>query len=1120
MFKKNKKLTIIPLKINSLKSVYSRLLNESYEEEYDESNLNLYKDFNSSPISFDYLESMSEIMYGDDFDLTGMKLFMIKEEESSYIHVCAIDKNNDIKNNLSNAKFLYVIDTDYINNHATQIDNVISAGIKKIKQTQNKKTKQPTIIKNTVIRSFTKILKRNAIRYNLSNDSIVFTGLLEKIKNDSNCKEEFHKNLDEAFDNLLSTSFNNINCVIRAGDFVDKQFIAQNKDVNFDISYKHSAEDTRYGGYGNLTIPENAFVNICDALIMSISAEGDIQVSSDNKNQVIHAILSSYSDAGHDSFLKFSQLADRSEIRKSPDDIDDAIRILNNDDDFTKELSRLPNKGGTQGQTKGRGEASVHMLLNTTNVCSSIEPDAIIETLSGQELRCSIKSMQSGSAQTGTTMYEKLESSFNDLKRALKLESFGGTISYKDLIVLLVKLHMEKNSITDVKQGIKDFYIKSDHITSSSPQADIREAINKSINKITSIDDINADDITRAYIAFKNHVVREHTPDYVLVHNVNGKFDYLDVTGDNNDVSQRVIISGIKASRVSFKLVPSAGYRDFDFRQNNNKIDNNTGGSYFEKAISAIIKTLNEKEESVDIDDDSMQKDEDDLDSNNDDVDEYQDQQIQNTLSQNSDLQDAESQNSSFRRKGVMLKEVFDYLYLGEKKKNKINEGGLGGHMNHPYEVLDSSPNEMIQQVRKYSVPQNIVEKVDGQNLFFTVDKDGVLLFARNKEDMTHEQLVEKFRGHGAELPFVEGGNAIKSGVSQWLNNGGMYEIEEIFHPALGVRSFINFEIMHPEKPNQIQYDEKYIVIHSIVDFKEGREQVRSSSSDKRIQQLIQKIKSGVNSSGFQIASNKNVSLNTLKDVQILDYIARIRKVAKEIGIGENETFSEGIMNIIYNELLDNGIDMSKDALEKLKSFVVGDGKSEDGVKVKSRDFTKSLSKEDLTKLRSIGLTNSDAVLKKLSGILSPFKEIFVDLGIDLLKGVKSSYMSEEYHDINIRNLRNKLTIAVEDLENYLDTVPEENWSKTAKRLIPHLAKIKSVGIENIVSSSVEGGVYNNRDNLMKITGGFAPMNQIIGAAYRDKEGIFNNFKQEFLKKESVTYKKRNSLKEAFNLIF
>ena len=467
-----------------------------------------------------------------------------------------------------------------------------------------------------------------------------------------------------------------------------------------------------------------------------------------------------------------------------------------------------------------------------------------------------------------------------------------------------------------------------------------------------------------------------------------------------------------------------------------------------------------------------------------------------------------------------MLKEVFDYLYLGEKKKNKINEGGLGGHMNHPYEVLDSSPNEMIQQVRKYSVPQNIVEKVDGQNLFFTVDKDGVLLFARNKEDMTHEQLVEKFRGHGAELPFVEGGNAIKSGVSQWLNNGGMYEIEEIFHPALGVRSFINFEIMHPEKPNQIQYDEKYIVIHSIVDFKEGREQVRSSSSDKRIQQLIQKIKSGVNSSGFQIASNKNVSLNTLKDVQILDYIARIRKVAKEIGIGENETFSEGIMNIIYNELLDNGIDMSKDALEKLKSFVVGDGKSEDGVKVKSRDFTKSLSKEDLTKLRSIGLTNSDAVLKKLSGILSPFKEIFVDLGIDLLKGVKSSYMSEEYHDINIRNLRNKLTIAVEDLENYLDTVPEENWSKTAKRLIPHLAKIKSVGIENIVSSSVEGGVYNNRDNLMKITGGFAPMNQIIGAAYRDKEGIFNNFKQEFLKKESVTYKKRNSLKEAFNLIF
>ncbi len=95
-------------------------------------------------------------------------------------------------------------------------------------------------------------------------------------------------------------------------------------------------------------------------------------------------------------------------------------------------------------------------------------------------------------------------------------------------------------------------------------------------------------------------------------------------------------------------------------------------------------------------------------------------------------------------------------------------------------------------------------------------------------------------------------------------------------------------------------------------------------------------------------------------------------------------------------------------------------------------------------------------------------------------------------------------------------TTPKDEVSKVAISLQPHVDKVKEIGIEKTVSTSVEGGVYTQDLDLEKITGGFAPLNQIIGAAYRDKEGIFNTFKEKF----SMDENKKYSLKKVFNTIY
>lgn len=470
--------------------------------------------------------------------------------------------------------------------------------------------------------------------------------------------------------------------------------------------------------------------------------------------------------------------------------------------------------------------------------------------------------------------------------------------------------------------------------------------------------------------------------------------------------------------------------------------------------------------------------------------------------------------SDSYVPQGKVLKEIYTHLF----KKKVISEGGLAGHMMHPYEALDMTPRQIIDRIKEYSTSQKIIEKVDGQNLFFTVKEDGTLMFARNKEDMTHDDLVAKFTGHGAEKPFVEGGNAIKRGVEQWLQSAGPaaeMEIREVFHPDGETKSFINFEIMHPDKPNQIVYDEKYIVFHSIVDYVDGRKTIHSTNKGQRLEKIIRLMDSGISSAGFTLASNRTVNLNELTSVQIEDYVERIKEVALSLGIPEDITLGEGIENIIKQEIDNLGIEMDREKLKMLYDFVLY-GEDRQGNKIKSKDFTANMLKSDVTGLRSLDLTSSNKALKKVQDIISPFKDVFVDLGVDLLKGVKSAYMSDETNQKNIELLRDKLQTAMNDLIDYMNEKPENYWEAEVHRLRPYLDKVIDKDITDIVATTVEGGVYDYQGDLLKVTGGFAPLNQILGAAYRDKKGIFPTFKEKFMQQES----NRRSLKSVFNLIY
>ena len=143
--------------------------------------------------------------------------------------------------------------------------------------------------------------------------------------------------------------------------------------------------------------------------------------------------------------------------------------------------------------------------------------------------------------------------------------------------------------------------------------------------------------------------------------------------------------------------------------------------------------------------------------------------------------------------------------------------GGVAGHLSHLHENLDFTFGE-IKSILRDVASANIeaVEKVDGQNLFFTY-RDGALQTARNAGDvkrggMTPEEFASKWKDHPAEDAFMNGFKAISRAVDR------MSEEDKAAVFANG-SNYINAEIMYVGNPNIIQYGANNVVLHNLQNF-------------------------------------------------------------------------------------------------------------------------------------------------------------------------------------------------------------------------------------------------------------------------------------------------------------
>ena len=154
--------------------------------------------------------------------------------------------------------------------------------------------------------------------------------------------------------------------------------------------------------------------------------------------------------------------------------------------------------------------------------------------------------------------------------------------------------------------------------------------------------------------------------------------------------------------------------------------------------------------------------------------------------------------------------------------------GGVAGHMAHLSEDLDLTFNEIVDILGKvaHAEIENATEKVDGQNLFLTVDSYGNVRTARNKTDigkggMSTDEYIDKWKGHPAANAFTNGFGAITKALQALDPN----TLQDLFG---GGTRYVNMEIMYPKNPNIIQYTAPQVVLHGLQYFGENEDDQQS----------------------------------------------------------------------------------------------------------------------------------------------------------------------------------------------------------------------------------------------------------------------------------------------------
>jgi hypothetical protein len=416
--------------------------------------------------------------------------------------------------------------------------------------------------------------------------------------------------------------------------------------------------------------------------------------------------------------------------------------------------------------------------------------------------------------------------------------------------------------------------------------------------------------------------------------------------------------------------------------------------------------------------------------------------------------------------KTVMRKADFKSKTPVFTTESLIMEGGAYGHMNHPFDVQMNLTFGDLKNIVKQALNGKLElarEKTDGQALAISW-VNGRLVAARNKshlkskgkDAMGVQDVISKFAGRGSVSDaFTFAIKDLESAVRGLSDT----DKKSIFKDG---KCFMNCEIIYPENTNVVPYGTSLLVFHGTMEYNESGDAVgENPAAGAKLAAMVKKINADVQSK-FTIQGPPIQKLPVNKDLKAKQsvYLAMITKLQNEFGLTDKNGVAD-YHQAWWRQFVDKNAS-SLDEQQKIglvkrwafgdKSFRLADIKD-----VKLKAWADQTDKKDQAKI------TKDNLLK--------FEEIFLGVGADVL-----SFMTS----VLTANPEAAKQQMVGRLETAISSIRATGDAKNLAKLEIELTRLNALGgFDKIVPN--EGIVFSYKGATYKLTGAFAPLNQILG---------------------------------------
>jgi len=412
------------------------------------------------------------------------------------------------------------------------------------------------------------------------------------------------------------------------------------------------------------------------------------------------------------------------------------------------------------------------------------------------------------------------------------------------------------------------------------------------------------------------------------------------------------------------------------------------------------------------------------------------------------------------------------YALGGGITESLILEGGAYGHMNHPFDTEINLTFGQLKDIVNKALEGNLDlarEKTDGQALAVSW-RDGRLVAARNKGHLKNKGegaldingVAMKFAGRG-ELEKAY--NFAMKDLTKAISKLSEKQRDKIFK---GGACFMNLEVIYPTSVNVIPYGQALLVFHGTMEYNEdgvaiGENQDAARMLAGMIKQVNQQVQSAYTISGPPINQlPKSKDLRKLKG----SYNSKISKLQSKFKLKDNDGIAD------YHQAF------WMDFVNK-KSPTKLDNKTLMGLVKRWAFYDKSfrLDKKNLTDVKTMewakGIDKNDHA-KMAKDNIRPFEDIFLGIGADILSFMSSVLAANP--DKAVRDMKKRLDKTIKDVKKSGDV-------KKINKLKMELQRLNAIGgTDKIVPN--EGIVFVYGGKTFKLTGTFAPLNQILGLFY------------------------------------